>query len=419
MIRLGLLVGVAAVVRVAAVVGVAAVIVVGCAAGSAPPPSVVDQIPATTSTTRAVVTTTEVTTTTADPDEGWFVVSVTNALPDSLTDGLASLDGVDAVSVVLVENLRLAATTTSDGRIVDRAPTGFSIPLEVHAIDAKAHAKYAPEAVALLLGELGPNEAVLSESSAAFRRLDPGAKLHLEGGTTLTVVGIVSDEWVGAAEAAVAISGAETLGIERARYAIVHFDGSVAELGRAAEGLTDAAVRVAGRDDVDVFRHADAVASQIAIKTMFGEFAFRPTGGDHIEIDPAWVEANIVEVEIPLLGNDQCHRRFVAVLREVMAGLEEAGLAEAIDPSAYLGCWNSRFIRRRSDLSRHAWGVAADINFGNEPDGSPGSPTDPALLEAMLELDILSGHTWTDPGPGHFEWYGTVGSADEEEPPAG
>ena len=380
-------------------------LLVGCTDEAPPPSSIADQIPATTSTTLA-----DTTTTTEDPDVGWFVVSVTNALPDSLIAGLASLEGVDAGSVVLVENLPLAATATSEGSIVDEAPPGFSIPLEVHAIDAMAHAEYVPDAVAQLLMELGPDEAVLSESSAAFRRLDTGAKLLLEGERTLTVVGVVGDEWVGAAEAAVAIAGADALGIERARYAIVHFDGSAIGLERAADQLTDAVVRVRSRDDVDVFRHTDAVASQIAIKTMFGEFAFRPTGGDQIEIDPAWVEANIVEVEIPLLGNDKCHRRFVAMLREVMLGLEEAGLSEAIDPSAYLGCWNSRFIRRRSDLSRHAWGVAADINFGNEPGGSPGSPTHPALLDAMLELGIRSGHAWTNPGPGHFEWYGPAGS---------
>ena len=97
-------------------------LLVGCTDEAAPPPSIADQIPVTTSTTLA-----DTTTTTEDPDVGWFVVSVTNALPDSLTAGLASLEGVDAVSVVLVDNLLLAATATRDGRIVDEAPPGFSI----------------------------------------------------------------------------------------------------------------------------------------------------------------------------------------------------------------------------------------------------------------------------------------------------
>ena len=62
-------------------------------------------------------------------------------------------------------------------------------------------------------------------------------------------------------------------------------------------------------------------------------------------------------------------------------------------------------ITGRRDLSRHAWGIAADINFGNDLDG-PGSPVAPLLLSAMEFHGITSGHDWTTPGPGHFEWVG-------------
>lgn len=381
----------------------AAVLLTACGVEAATPSTIAPLPPPTSATPTSVA---ETTTRTVPAAERWYVVSVTAELPEELSSGLALLPGVDAVSVVRVENIQVVETRDGAGSIVDQPPEGFVIPLEVHAIDPNAHAAYAPESVVRLLSDLGPGQVLLSESSARFRRLDTGAELVLDGGAILTVAGVVSDEWVGMGEAVVSTSGAEALGIARERYAILRFDGSRAELERAAGGLTDAPVHVRARDEVDVFRHADSVASQIAIKTMFGEFAYRPIGGDFIEIDPAWLEANIVEVEIPLLGNDKCHRQFVAKLSGAMIELERAGLADAIDPSAYLGCWNSRFIRGRDDLSRHAWGVAADINFGNEPDGGPGSPTHAALLEAMLGRDIRSGHAWTDPDPGHFEWFG-------------
>jgi hypothetical protein len=381
----------------------AAVLLTACSVQAATPSTTAPLSPPGSTTTTSVAETTTTTTPTA---EGWFVISVTAELPEDLSAGLASLAGVDAVSVVRVGNIQVVETRDGAGSIVDQSPEGFVLPLEVHAIDPDAHAAYAPESVVRLLSELGPDQALLSESSARFRRLDTGAELILDDGVVLTVAGVVSDEWVGMGEAVVSTSGAEALGIARERYAILRFDGSRAELELSAGGLTGAPVHVRARDEVDVFRHADSVASQIAIKTMFGEFAYRPTQGDFIEIDPAWLEANIVEVEIPLLGNDKCHRRFVAKLSGVMIELERAGVADAIDPSAYLGCWNSRFIRGRKDLSRHAWGVAADINFGNESDGGPGSPTHLALLDAMLQRDILSGHAWTDPDPGHFEWFG-------------
>jgi hypothetical protein len=338
--------------------------------------------------------------------EGWFVVSITAELPEGFASDLKSIDGVDAASIVRVENVELVESRDAGGVVVDRAPEGFYIPLETHVIDAGTHAGYVPEPMVALLAALEPDEVVLSESSAAFRNLGAGSELLLQDGSTLVVAGVVADEWVGAAELAVSPAGGAVLGVERERYALVHYDGTRSELEMAVAELADAPVRIRGRKEVDVFRHADAVASQIAIKTMFGEFALRPTQGDFIEIDPAWLEANIIELEMPLLGNDKCHRKFVAILTDAMRQLERAGQADAIDSSAYLGCWNSRFIRGRSDLSRHAWGAAADINFGNESDGGSGSPTHPGLVAAMLERDVLSGHLWTDPGPGHFEWFG-------------
>ena len=383
----------------------AVLVLAGCSAVSGPTTT---PAPGESTTTTAAPIAAETTTTTV-AEEGWHVVSVRAELPDGLSELLANLDGVDAISVVRVQNMRLVQTVDADETVVDRAPDEFFIPFEVHAVDPAAHAAYVPDPVADTLADLGPGEALLSESSAALRGLGPGAELVLDGGLTLAVVGVVPDAWVGAAEAAVTQATGESIGVERERYAIVRFDGATAELERSAGGLTEKPVHVRAREQVDVLRHADSVASQVAIKEMFGEFAYRPAEGDHIEIDPAWVEANIVEVELPLLGNDKCHRVFAAMLSEVMVELDRAGMGDAIDPSAYLGCWNPRFIRGRTDMSRHAWGAAADINFGNETDGGPGSPTHAALLEAMLDRHIRSGHAWTDPDPGHFEWYGPVG----------
>ncbi len=50
----------------------------------------------------------------------------------------------------------------------------------------------------------------------------------------------------------------------------------------------------------------DFVSSAADLKARFGEFAYRETGqGDQIEIEPAWVEANIVTVDLPILGDIQ------------------------------------------------------------------------------------------------------------------
>ncbi len=367
------------------------------------------------STTTVVVVST--TTTTAGPTSTstpapaphpgpsvWYLVSVTAALPDGLVASLGTIPGVDAISTATVGTLHLVESRDASGTVVDEPPDGFVIPLEAQAFDPPGRSGWAPEPVERLLAGLSTGEAVLSSSSGTLRGLGPGAELLLEGGTKLLVVGVVDDEWVGAAEVVVSPDDARALGITNERYSVVRYDGARSTLEQEVDALVDASVRIRTRDEVDVFRHADAVASQLAIKIRFGEFAYRPIGGGAIKIDPAWVSANIVHAHLPLLGGITCHRDFVAMLREVMGTLQAGGHADAIDRSAYRGCWNPRFIRQRRDLSSHAWGVATDINFGNELHGD-GSPTDPDLIAAMEAVDILSGHAWTDPGPGHFEWF--------------
>jgi hypothetical protein len=345
------------------------------------------------------------TTTTTLPDPRiWYLVSVTAALPEGLPDGLETIDGVDAVSTARVGTLNLVTTTDAEGVPVDAAPIGLTIPLEAQAFDPPGRSGFVPLDVEQLLTDLGSGEVILSTSSARLRNVGVGGMLGLEGGEDLAVVAVVADEWVGDAEVVVSAGDAEILGVTNERYSVVRFVGSRTDLERSANALVDASVRVRAEDEVDVFRHADAVASQLAVKLRYGEFAYRPLRGDAIEIDPVWVEANILHEHIPLLGGITCHKDFVAMLREAMTALEAAGQVDVIDPAAYKGCWNPRFIRRRADLSHHAWGAAADINFGNDLDG-PGSPTDPRLLEAMAAIDVLSGHAWTDPDPGHFEWF--------------
>jgi len=351
------------------------------------------------------------TTTTGPREPGWYVVSVTAALPEGFAAGLADIPGVDAVSTVRVGIVNVVATRDAGGPPVDEAPEGYALPLEAQSFDPGDHSAYVPPDVADVLDDLDEGLAVLSESSASFRRLGEDAELVLDDGSVLTVIGVVGDEWVGAAEIVLAPQDAERLEVSNERYSIVSFEGTRRELEQLANATTEAEVRVMSRDDVDVFRHADAVAAQIAIKQRFGEFAYRPADGDTIEIDPAWTEANIRRESVPLLGEVVCHVAFLELLRSAMTALAEAGFSDAVDPDAYAGCWYPRRIRQRTDLSRHAWGVAADINFWNEADESPGAPDDPRLVEALAAVGVRSGHAWTDPDPGHFEWFGPV--ADE------
>ncbi|MFQ5968655.1 MAG: M15 family metallopeptidase [Acidimicrobiia bacterium] len=336
----------------------------------------------------------------------WFLVWTSARLPDGFEEILEELPGVDAVSVVWAGNAPITETRESDGKPVDQAPEGFWYPVELQWIDPEAHRPFVPPDVADLLAGMSSDEVLLTESSAELRRLGSGATIGLAEGIELRVVGVVADRWVGAAELVTTSPGGADLGANVPRYAIVRYAGTREDLERALVEVVAEPVRVRSEDGTTVFRHADAVRSQVDIKLRFGEFALRPGDGTRIEIDPVWVDSNIVTRELSLLGTASCHRDFADMLERVMTQLEAAGLAHVIDSGAFLGCWNPRFIAGRRDLSRHAWGVAADINFGNPVNG-PGSPTEPRLIDAMTEAGITSGKDWLKPDPGHFEWYGT------------
>ena len=149
-------------------------------------------------------------------------------------------------------------------------------------------------------------------------------------------------------------------------------------------------------------RHGDAVVPQARIKEAYGEFAHRPAAGRSIEIDPRWVDGNIVTRTVPILGPVTCHRAVLGPLGEAMQDLVLANLAHLVDTGGFAGCWAPRRIAAGAPLSRHAWGVAVDLNIGANPRGSF-STQDDRLVEVMARHGFGWGGTWLVPDPGHYE----------------
>ena len=364
----------------------------------------------TPSTTRAptppptTASTPAATTTTAPPAANeWYLIWVPVMLPEGFAESIEAVGGVGAVSLVRSGNGFLTETNDAQGALVDRAPAGYVYPVEVNAYDDPGlHSTFVPNDIAARFAALRDDTVMLGATSARLRGLTPGGTLTFESGITVTVAGIIDDAYVGDAEIVTARPDPEVFGDVRDRYLIVEYDGEEATLRGAAEALTDERVVVRPWRVPRVARAGDQVRSQVAFKERFGEFAIRLAGGDFIQ-DPAWRAENIVTQTIPLIGSVTCHRDFVEMLTEAMTWLEDGGYGDVIKASAFRGCHNARFIAGRTDLSHHSWGAAADINFFVPP-GEPGSPTHPALLQAMYAVGLTSGHTWNNPDPGHFEW---------------
>jgi hypothetical protein len=142
---------------------------------------------------------------------------------------------------------------------------------------------------------------------------------------------------------------------------------------------------------------------------LFGRFAWKANGGSAVTILGDWVERFITTVYIPELdgvptfggsfnGRVRWHVRGVEQLQRAFRELGQQGLTR------HIVLWGGSFFPRRmrasSVLSRHAWGIAFDINpaqnpFGREPApaGSRGSVRE--LVPVLEKHGFAWGGRWS------------------------
>lgn len=343
------------------------------------------------------------TSTTMSMASQWHLAWQPTALVPGFANALAAIPGVGTVSLVRVGDAKVTKTTAASGNVIQEPTGGFVIPVEVHAFDPLAHGRFLPDDLAARFAGMKSDQVMLGSTSARLRGLRIGDSLTFQGGVEVTVAGIIPDQFVGDAEIVTTRPDPEVFAAFLDKYAVFWFEGSRRALEAAVADFEGEPVTIRQWGEVLVFRHGDSVRSQAAFKDRFGEFLIRPTGGG-FEQEPRWREVNIVTEVVPLLGSVTCHREFIEMLTEAMTALEEAGIGDVVDASAFRGCWNARFIAGRQAISHHSFGAAADINFFNERDATA-SPVAPALLTAMDSVGITSGHIWVNPDLGHFEWF--------------
>lgn len=206
-----------------------------------------------------------------------------------------------------------------------------------------------------------------------------------------------------------------------------------AEIGRVLHALAVAAARFFGPGLVsDVSQQKSAplppgtaqtatrgvrVLLTADVDRLFGPLKWTPVPGDEsaVTLDPAWEAANLVHVEIPQLrgkkgapadGRVRFHRLVAPRVAELFAAWERAKLLDRV--LSWDGSFAARRTRGRQSLSRHAYGIAFDINAAQNPLGAPpspaGTPGSTAELEPIAaELGFVTGRAWSRPDPMHFE----------------
>ena len=149
------------------------------------------------------------------------------------------------------------------------------------------------------------------------------------------------------------------------------------------------------------------------VERTFGRFAWRdhPIKRGMIEILGEWKRHNIISFAPPFELRDargrrvsvvHCHRLLAPALRRVFADLAARRIEHLVN--TFDGCFVARHMGwdPRRSLSRHAWGIAVDINTRLFPFGSAASQ-DPRLIAAFARQGFTWGGDWRTPDPMHFE----------------
>ena len=80
-----------------------------------------------------------------------------------------------------------------------------------------------------------------------------------------------------------------------------------------------------------------------------------------------WVASHISTETMPIIGPMTCNTVMFPQLRAALDEVVAEGLAGAIHPGQYGGCYVPRFIAGTTTLSNHAFGLAFDLNVAGEP----------------------------------------------------
>lgn len=339
----------------------------------------------------------------SDVRSGVLMAWTSGGLPPGFADAVAAMGVVEYSTAVAGDQAELVGSRRADGTVVDAPAPGWVIPLDTLAVQPGTYSLFVDSPDDATLSALRPGEALLTESSMTLRGLDVGSTIELSAGP-VQVVGVIGDFSGAGAELIVHIDDAQRLGVATPRHVLLKFTpGARRELTETMAALAgNRSIRFRTPNETTWLRYGDAVAPLLLIKREFGEFAYRDRAGRNAELDPGWVKEHIVSAEVPILGTVRCHRLMIEPLATALGAIEAANLAHLVDPGGYAGCWSPRRIGESLPLSRHAWGIAVDLNIGANPRGSF-STQDHRLIEAMSDVGLANGGLWLVPDPGHYE----------------
>ncbi len=133
-----------------------------------------------------------------------------------------------------------------------------------------------------------------------------------------------------------------------------------------------------------------------------GSYSYTVLGGGRIAPQPGWVSAHISTETMPIIGPMTCNTQLFPQLRAALDEIVSDGLASAIHPAQYGGCYVPRFIAGTTTLSNHAFGLAFDLNVPENERGTVGQ-INRQVVGIFEKWGFTWGGTWHYTDPMHFE----------------
>ncbi|MFY8238330.1 MAG: M15 family metallopeptidase [Ilumatobacteraceae bacterium] len=303
---------------------------------------------------------------------------------------------------------------TRAGSDIFRLGQGWRIPMATMVAPVEFVRATGGDAMAAVVAQ---GNLVIGETSAQIRGAQVGDVFTLRDirfrMRTFVVGAIVADEFVNWGDLLMSTEMAARLGtMSIARIAVTGIESS---------GVVLAGLRLRGVTIGTTYRlrtswdreNPDGTLGTSTTKKLLGEFAYKPTTGSSMMVSANWTSGNIVwrnrYTDIGLSNN--CHKVVAVAIQGALTEIKKAGLKKHIDlrnSNRYGGCFVGRYNRMAGTFgspSRHAWGMAIDINTVTNAQGRV-----PLMNCKIVHIFRKWGFAWGGnfwPADGmHFEYVG-------------
>ncbi|HVL50415.1 MAG TPA: M15 family metallopeptidase [Actinomycetota bacterium] len=223
-----------------------------------------------------------------------------------------------------------------------------------------------------------------------------------EGRRTLRIGGVASNGSPSFAGVLMSMDQAERLKLGKPTLLVV----GIAEGANVGEVTTNLEKAVPGaRFESMLPPSGRTFFTGASAQKAIGSFSFTVNPDGTINQDRKWVSEHLATERMPIIGNVRCHKVMLPQLRAALEEIQSQGLAHLLKPEQAGRCYQPRFVEKdpvNHALSKHAWGLAIDLNVYDNPEGST-PKMDPRIVAIFEKWGFRWGGRWTKPDGMHFE----------------